>query len=132
MLKLFDEGLKGAIIKILKCAITNKLETKWKTESLRKEVEVIKKNQRKFRIENTIMVAFNNRIKGTKERISEVKDFFKWKLPKSKEQGKKKTDLKIFEHSYLLQKEWRNRAGLKKYLKKSLHTPIKMAQIKKQ
>lgn len=48
MLKLFDEGLKGAITKILKCAITNKLETMENRKSLRKEVEVIKKNQRKI------------------------------------------------------------------------------------
>lgn len=36
------------------------------------------------------MVAFNNRIKGTKERISEVKDFFKnGNYPNLKNRGKK-------------------------------------------
>ena len=33
MLKLFDEGLKGAIIKKPKCAITNKLETNGKQKT---------------------------------------------------------------------------------------------------
>ena len=80
---------------MLKCAITNKLETNGKQKASKKEAEVIKKNQRKIlELKNTIMVAFNNRVKGTKERISEVKDFFKnGNYPNLKNRGKK-TDLK--------------------------------------
>lgn len=60
---------------MLQDVITNTLETSGKTENFRKEMEDIKKNQRKIlELKNTIMVAFNNRIKGTKERISELKE----------------------------------------------------------
>ena len=37
MLKLFDEGLKGAIIKMLKCSNTNKLETNGKQKTSEKK-----------------------------------------------------------------------------------------------
>lgn len=38
MLKLFDEGFKGAIIKMLNCAITNKLETNGKQKASEKKL----------------------------------------------------------------------------------------------